>query len=276
MKIYVMTDMEGVAGVLNFPDWCSPGGRYYELGKELLTEEVNAAVDGLFAGGATSVVVSDGHGGGGIHSHQLDRRVEYLRGWPTGWPFLLDESFDAVAFVGQHAKAGTPFAHLAHTQSCEYLDLSVNGVSIGEFGQFAMCAAELGVRTIFGSGDRAFCQEARTLVPGIETVEVKRGTAPGSGDECSRAEYCDRNTAVIQMHPERAREAVRAGAERAVRRAGAEDFGIIPLEPPFECILRLRHTENRSRRRCVATHPSSVIAVMNQSLDQQRLEDESA
>ena len=71
MKIYVMTDMEGVAGIQNSPDWCRPpapesSGRYYDLGKELLTREVNAAVEGLFEGGATEVLVADGHGPGGI------------------------------------------------------------------------------------------------------------------------------------------------------------------------------------------------------------------
>ncbi len=56
-----MTDVEGCAGILNFNDWCAPGGRYYEKGKAILTGEVNAAVQGFFAGGATEVVVFDGH-----------------------------------------------------------------------------------------------------------------------------------------------------------------------------------------------------------------------
>ena len=181
MRIYLMTDLEGVAGVVNHDDWCMATSRYYEMAKELLTREVNAAVEGFFAGGATEIVVADGHGAGGINPLLLDPRVEYMRGWPEGWPLLLDKSYDAVAWVGQHAKAGTPYAHIAHTQWFNYLDLSINGVSIGEFGQFAMCASELGIPAVFLSGDRAATLEARALFPDIETAEVKRGTTPGTG-----------------------------------------------------------------------------------------------
>jgi len=272
MKIYVMTDMEGVAGVQNFEDWCTVGGRYYEVGKEFLTREVNAAVEGFFAAGATEVVVSDGHGQGGINPVVLDSRAELLVGWPTGWPFLLDKTYDAVAFVGQHAKAGTEFAHLAHTQSTGYVDLSVNGVSIGEFGQLAMCASELGVRTVFGSGDRAFCAEAQALVPGIETAEVKRGTTPGHGDELVRSQYIRQNRSAIHLHPERARARIREGAERAVRRAAKRDFGLVPLRPPFERVGVFRADGEQPRRRSVETHPTSVIALMNMSFNAKAIE----
>ena len=86
MKLYLMTDLEGVAGVMNFEDWCTPGTRYYELAKEFLTLEVNAAVEGFFEGGAAEITVADGHGPGAISPKVLDRRVELMRGWPTGWP----------------------------------------------------------------------------------------------------------------------------------------------------------------------------------------------
>jgi D-amino peptidase len=267
MKIYMMTDLEGVAGVLNFRDWCGPRSPYYNVAKELLTSEVNAAADGLLAGGATEIVVADGHGAGAINPLLLDPRVELMRGWPTGWPLLLDDSYDAVAWVGQHAKACTEFAHLAHTQSFAYAELSINGVSIGEFGQLAMCASELGVRSIFGSGDRAFCAEAQALVPGIETVEVKRGTTPGRGEDLSKTDYGRRNLSAIHSHPERAREMIRAGAERAVRRAAEEDFGIVPLTPPFQRVTVLREDGEAPRRRSVDTHPDSVITAMNLPFD---------
>ena len=69
-KVYIMTDMEGVAGVLDFENWCKPESRYYELGKELLTLEVNAAIEGFSRGGATEFLVADGHGYGGINPKQ--------------------------------------------------------------------------------------------------------------------------------------------------------------------------------------------------------------
>jgi len=64
VRIFVMTDLEGVAGVLNFAEWTGPGKPYYEVAREFLTLEVNAAVDGFFAGGAAEVLVVDGHGPG--------------------------------------------------------------------------------------------------------------------------------------------------------------------------------------------------------------------
>ena len=60
MRIYIVTDLEGVNGVLNFDDWCVPEGRRNETACRFLTEEVNAAVDGFFTGGATEVIVFDG------------------------------------------------------------------------------------------------------------------------------------------------------------------------------------------------------------------------
>ena len=273
MKIYVMTDLEGVAGVLNLEDWCVREGRYYELAKELLTGEVNAAVDGFFAGGADEVVVADGHGAGGMNHVLLDASVEFMRGWPQGWPLLLDSSYDAIAFVGQHAKAGTEYAHLAHTQSMRYLDLSVNGVSIGEFGQSAMCGAEVGVPVIFGCGDRAFCMEAQALAPGIVTVEVKRGTRPGRGDELETEDYSRRNTSAIHLHPQKARAAIRGGAREAVERLkGQGPPALIELRPPFERVAKFRAFSDTPRTIAREEHPTSIIELMNAPFDRRPLE----
>jgi len=265
-RIYIMTDMEGVAGVQNAEQWIGPEGRYYDVGRKLLTLEVNAAIEGFFAGGATEVVVSDGHGSGAMNIELLDPRAQLERGWAAGWPgpSLVSGDFDAVAWVGQHAKAGTPYAHLAHTQGWNYLDLSINGVSIGEFGQLALCASELGVRSIFAAGDKALTEEAQALIPGIETVWVKRGTTPGRGDELAAEAYSRRNTAAIHLQPEKARALIRAGAERAIRRAQTEEFGLIDLKPPFDRLARFR-PERAGQSVLVAgeRHPSSVIALMN-------------
>ncbi len=274
MRIYIMTDLEGVAGVLNFVEWCHPGARYYDVAKELLTHEVNAAIDGFLAGGATEIVVADGHGCGAIDPLLLDPRVELMRGWPTDWPLLLDASYDAVAFVGQHAKAGTEFAHLAHTQDWIYLDLAINGVSVGEFGQFSLCAGELGVPVIFVSGDRALAAEAQQLVPGIEAVAVKRGTTPGRGDELEAEAYSRRNTSAIHLHPQRARALIREGAERAVRRAASERFGLLKLTPPYEQVVRFRARSGLPRTIGRSVHPTSVIAVQTMGFDRLTLERE--
>lgn len=248
-----MTDLEGVAGVLDFHDWCEPSGRYYEVAKELLTREVNAAVRGFLSAGASRIVVADGHGNGGIDPRLLHPDAELMRGWPDGYPLNLDDTFDAVAWVGQHAKAGAEQAHLAHTGSFRVLDFSVNGVSVGEFGKFAMCAAELGVRCIFASGDEALASEARALVPGIETAAVKRGLRRGTGDDLCAEDYSCFNEAAVHVAPARAREMIYEGARRAVLRAAEESFGIVPVAPPFEAVVRLR-PESRNEDFHVTEH----------------------
>jgi D-amino peptidase len=265
-RIYIMTDLEGVAGVENFEQWCFTKGRYYDRARALLTAEINAAVKGLFSGGAKSIVVSDGHGDGGVDPETIDPRVELIRGWPNGWPLELDRTYDAVAFVGQHAKASTVGAHLAHTQSLNWIDCTVNGVSIGEFGQFVVCASELGIPVIFGSGDLAFTKEAQALVPGIETVAVKWGLKSGTGADLSEEEYPRYVASARHKHPVQARELIRAGAQRAIQRAQQESFGIIPLTAPFTRVVKLRKSASRPYPTVMkVTHPMSVIGAMRKS-----------
>ncbi len=266
MRVYMMTDMEGVAGVLNFEEWIFADSLHYRVGRELLTREVNAAVEGLFAGGATQVLVADGHGPGGIDVTLLDSRVELQRGYPDdpSQPPLY-ASCDVVVWIGQHAKASTPHGHLCHTQSFGYIDETINGVSVGEFGELAMCASELGVRCIFASGDEALAKEAQALVPGIETVAVKWGLKSGTGEDLPEEEYPRYVAAARHRHPVQARELICAAAQRAVERAGHEEFGIVPLTPPFSRVVRLRRSAARPYPTVIeVAHPTSVIGVMRE------------
>ena len=187
-----------------------------------------------------------------------------MRGCLGGWPGLLDKSYDAVAWVGQHAKAGTEYAHLPHTQDFNYLDLSINGISIGEFGQLAMCASELEIPAIFASGDEAFTKEAKVLIPTIEVVSVKKGTTPGKGDELPKQAYSQRNLSAIHLHPVKARELIREGALKAItRKKKGEVRGVIDLKPPFERITLFRSDANAPKTISRENHPKSVSALLN-------------
>ncbi|MDF2714380.1 MAG: hypothetical protein K0R28_1305 [Paenibacillus sp.] len=266
MKIYIMTDIEGVCGLVNFDDWAIPEGRYYEEGKKLLTMEVNAAIEGFFNAGATEILVVDGHGHGAIHNILLDNRVRYLRGpVPGPFPFMLDESFDAIAWVGQHAKAGTEFAQMAHTGSFNVIDYKINDVSVGEFGIMALCAGFYGVRAIFGSGDEAFAKEASQLIEGIETVSVKRGTMPGSGDECNSEKYKKRNNGAIHIHPEKARDLIRKGAEHALSRfsKNKEQFPLLTFHAPFRKEITYRSEENKPAYTKRSEYYDNIIHAIN-------------
>lgn len=263
MKIMIMTDMEGVAGIKNSPDWCLQNSPYYATGCRLLTAEVNAAVEAFFAGGATEIQVADGHGAGAVDIELLDPRVEYARGWPDGFPFGLDNSFDGLAWIGQHAKASSELAHLAHTQSFNYIDLWINGIAIGEFGQMAMCASELKVPCFFGAGDEAFTREAQALVPGIVTCAVKRGVTRGTGESCTTDEYRDRNTGAIHIPPARACKMINEAALKAVKKLKNDPPKTIPLKPPYERITVWRPQKpGEPRQIAKETHQTSVIDLM--------------
>lgn len=182
MRVYVMTDLEGVAGVANYPDWCLRTSRHYALACRMLTEEVNAAVAGFRASGARSITVVDGHGLGGIDKTLLDDDVDFLRvRGPDPYPFGLDRGYDVMAWVGQHAKAGTAYGHLPHTGNFNIADYRINDVSVGEFAQIAMSGALYDVIPVFGSGDAAFIHEAQDLVPEFVGVAVKSGLNPTTG-----------------------------------------------------------------------------------------------
>ena len=264
MKIYIMTDMEGVCGVINHDDWVVPGGRYYEEGKKLLTLEVNAAIDGFFSSGADEIAVVDGHGAGGIDQSLLDRRAYYIRS-TLGYPFMLDKTYDAAAWIGQHAKAGAEYAHIAHTGWFNVLDYRINGISVGEFGQMAMIAAFLGVRAVFGSGDEAFTREAGQLVEGIETVAIKKGLTPGRGDEYDCEGYRNRNLSAMHMHPEKAKELIRQGAGKALKRYMENKlcFKLLDIKPPFIREVRYRPDGKTPAYRTYTEHADNIIEMMN-------------
>jgi D-aminopeptidase len=152
---------------------------------------------------------------------------------------------------------------LCHTQSFAYIDLSINSVSIGEFGQLAMCAAELGVPAFFAAGDLAFTGEAEALVPGIVTRAVKRGVMPGRGEECTPEEYGRRNSGAVHTPPLRARELIREAAVRAVEGLSADPPPLMPLDPPYERVAVFRpETAGQPKTISRESHPDSVIALM--------------
>jgi len=61
-----------------------------------------------------------------------------------------------------------------------------------------------------------------------------------------------------------ARELIRERSRRAIERAKRQSFGIIPLQPPFERVVKLRRGNGRQYPTVMrVTHPSSFIGVMN-------------
>ncbi len=186
MKIYILTDLEGAAGVSRFSqtrDYRDEPDQKQEA-RELLTAEVNAAVEGILdVDPDAEVVVLDGHGNGGIDPRIFHPRAKLIAHGPIRPPYFLDETYDALLFVGQHAMAGTENAPLCHTYSSISVEFyKINGCLIGEFGARAILAGSFGVPTVFLAGDDKAADEARQMVPGIVTAVVKEGLGLDSID----------------------------------------------------------------------------------------------
>ena len=238
MKVYVMTDMEGVAGVIDSPNYCFPESRYYERGCELTTLEVNAAIEGALEAGATDIVVTDGHGHGAITPMLLHPAARLLKGRPRPFQAVLDGSFGVAISIGQHAKSNAHGGHLAHSGSFNVEDLTINGVSIGEIGRNFLGASYHGVPYVFLSGDLAAAQEAEALASGIETAEVKEGLDRGSATGLGMDENRAFNAAAIHLHPTKARELIHAGVKRGIERR--DEIGRFWLEPPYTLVHTTR------------------------------------
>ena len=247
MRIYIMTDMEGAAGILNTEDYARPGDRYYERARMLVTGETNAAIQGLAEAGAKEFLVVDGHGAGAIDPVLLDPRAELLASARLGYPFGCDASFDAAIMVGQHAKTNTDGGHLCHTGSFVVEDLTINGISLGEAGENMLFCGYFGVPTILLSGDEAACAEVEALVPEITTAAVKRGTPHGSATGLSAAENAAFNLQAIHVHPTEACRRIRRGARQALKRL--KRVKPLVLDPPYTMVVTLRRQERKGPMR---------------------------
>ena len=245
LKVFIVSDMEGVAGIVK---WEQTDGtkekRAYHEGRDLYTEEINAAVRGAKSAGAREIVVMDCHGAGGewtfnsLIPDKLDPECEYVvqNDW-TEYTEFLEQGCDAALFVAMHAKAGTPDGVMSHTVSGQaWKNLSFNGVSVGETGINAALCGQWGCPVLLVTGDEATCREATALLgDGLTTVSVKKGLGRFSAR---------------QLPPLKARELIEAGAERALKDLSA----VKPYDPGRPAEIRVEFTtpdrlvEYRNRR----------------------------
>jgi D-amino peptidase len=225
LKVFISVDMEGITGVVN---WEETGrtGKDYDYFRRIMTQEANAAIEGALAAGATEIVVRDSHGSArNILPDLLNPGARLLRDWsggPKGMMEGIDESFDAVLFVGYHAKAGTPDALLEHTMTGNVTDISINGISLPEAGVNGLIAGHYDVPVVFVAGDRALCEQATQLFGVVETVAVKEGIG----------------AAALNLHPEVSRERIRARVQRALR--NLPRFRPYKLNAPYTMVLKLK------------------------------------
>lgn len=218
MKILIAADMEGITGVVH-SDHTNPSHAEYPRFRQLMTQDVNAAIRGAFAAGADDVIVSDGHWDNrNILIEHLDPRALLNSGTPR--PFSMVEGIDTgvagAIFIGYHARVGTQNAILDHTWSSGQVDgvwLAAAGGQpqpIGEIGLNAAVCGHFGAPVIMLSGDQTACAEATALLGPLETVVVKRATGRTSA-EC--------------LPPSVTAELIEQAAARAV-------YGLLGDDPP--------------------------------------------
>jgi D-amino peptidase len=231
-SVFMVTDLEGVAGVVSFADQSAPDGRYYDAAKRLATAEINAAVEGMLAAGVEDILIWDGHGAGGIVFDELHPAAKLLHGRPMPPWSRLDAVFrryEAVVMIGQHAMAGTLTGNQNHTQSSSTIDTyKLNGRPIGETAQIALYFGALGLPLIFLSGDADACREAEALVPGISTVAVKEGVGRG---------------AAISLSAVEARRRIREGIKRAIEQQQVNPIPALIWPGPYVLEKRFFHTD---------------------------------
>ena len=183
MKVFISADIEGITGLVSWSQCGRPDGQHYDFGfaRRMMTHDVNAAVRGARAAGASEIVVKDSHGNSkNLLIDELEPGVELVSGHGGGIDGMMegvDATFDAALLVGYHAKAGTQGGIMEHTITGGIHRLHVNGIECGEMGLSAGVAGRFDVPVVFASSDAAGCREMETLVPGVKTVSVKEGIA---------------------------------------------------------------------------------------------------
>lgn len=209
MKIFISSDMEGTAGVVDW-DQCVAGGSQYAYYTELLTGEINAAIEGAMAAGATEFLVNDSHSKMvNLRPDALAGRAGYLSGRykPMYMMQGIDASFDAIFFVSYHGSMGSGGSALSHTYyPAAFAEVTVNGAVAGEAGINALVARAYGVPIVLVTGDATTAEETERFCPGIKTAVVKTSVT---------------RFAAEALHPEAARDLIRERAHEAVRDLGA-------------------------------------------------------
>jgi D-amino peptidase len=205
IKIFIETDLEGVSGVYRFSQTREKGSPENIKACEYFMGDLAAVIHGLRDGGATEILVIDGHGNQAMIPELMTAGAKYVTGLPrpddNRWS--LDKTYSGFVMFGFHAMNGTPDGVLCHTQSSESENRYwYNGVESGELAQSASVAGYYGVPPILVTGDEATCREARKFFGDqIVTVATKRGLA--------------RESAVLYPFEE-TRQALYDGAKKAI------------------------------------------------------------
>jgi D-amino peptidase len=237
VKVYLSVDLEGISGIVGSHQ-CPHEGGPPEV-KRLVVGDINAAIAGARAGGATEFWVNENHSGRDLLLQEIDAEAEVLIGKPKPLMTLegIDESFDCVFMIGIHPMAGTTRGVLDHTWTTKCVTaLRVNGIAMGELGLNALLAAHFQVPIALVTGDDTVAEEARELLGEVECAVVKIGL--------------DRYAARCP-HPSVSRRRIRDAATRAVKDLAR--FEPLKLDHPLRMEIDYENSAYASRAAWIPT-----------------------
>lgn len=259
MKVHITADMEGVAVICHDVQADQKGLDYPRM-REIMTGEVQAAIEGARDAGADEIVVCDAHDTGrNLLVERLDPDVEVIEGSPydLGMMSGITRDFDASFQVGYHSMRHTHAGVLGHTFTYEITELRLNGLVVGESGLSAAIAGHFGVPVVFVSGDAHAVRQAKALVKNIVGVATKEGVGLYG---------------VRTLTPEKARRLIRKGAKEALERLDEiEPFVVqkpVLMEVEFERPLMAEYASKiplvkRKDARSVAYRAPDMVDAMN-------------
>ena len=240
MKLLIGVDMEGISGVVNW-EQVKPGTSEWQRFRRIMTDDVNAAIEGAMDAGVNEILVSDGHwNSDNIMIDLLDSRVRFNCGKPSPFAMIqgVDQQVDAAFFIGFHARAGTPTAVLDHTWSnATIANVWLNDLLVGETGINAAVCGFFDVPVLLLSGDQSVAREAQDLIPGIHTVIVKEATG---------------RFAANCLHPKEVQSLIREGAKFAIQSyQNGQGSQVLKIKQPVEVKVEFKSTEMADRTKII-------------------------
>lgn len=234
MRVYISADIEGVTGMVSWKVCGAMDGNHpdFPYARRMMTHDVNAAIRGAREAGATRVVVKDSHGTSrNLLIDELDPGTELISGTgadPDGMMTGIAEGFDCAMLIGYHGMASAPEGVMEHTITGGVHRFLICGEPAGEMTLSAMTAGIYGVPVVTVSSDKAGCEEASRLFPGVTTAAVK----DGYGRYMARC-----------LHPSQTAEMIYSAAARGVQSAASVPAWTPPADKPLTCHIEFNRQE---------------------------------
>lgn len=229
MKVFISADIEGVNNIVNWNE-TELGQSEYAYFRKQMTTEVAKACEGAKKAGATEIIIKDAHDcARNLILSDLPEYVKLHRGWegcPCSMMAGLDESFDAVMFIGYHSPSRSDGNPLSHTMNTRIHHVKINGDIASEFYINALYASYLGVPVAFLSGDKLLTENVKKENQNIETVVTKEG----------------RHGAVISEHPSKTNNLIEEKVQLALSKDLSQNKITLPKFFDIE-IQYKKHTD---------------------------------